>query len=178
MEKKKVVPVWVSVVLLVLLVFGIVVNFITMADSWNIPLRIIDTIACILALFYCMKGYSKNAAVYFNAFCIAYCISLMIPIFLVAGMYEAGSFIPTVALALRLVTFACAGIFVVASDLGKKKSYILAGIMLACSLILIVFAKGMGTNVYLGMIGKNALAIVFSIMVYAKYKDKEARGTK
>ncbi len=183
MEKKRVVPIWLSVVLLVLLVAGIAFDIFallkyTELESWNTPVRIIDCIACGIALAYCLKGYSKNAAGFFKAFCIAYCVSRVFPIFAIAESYRAGNFVYPLILLMHLITFAAMSIFVVAKELGKKKSCVLAGIIFACTLVNLLPILGTPFYFMIGIITNLILTIVFLIMVYAKYQDKAARGTK
>lgn len=181
MKEKKIVPIWVSAILAILLIAGIGLNIYYTITTYNaieeIPTRLFDFLACFYALTYCFKGYSKNVASTYKIFSITYCISCMLPIFLVAKTYQAG-IASAIVLALHLIVFACTSIFAFAKDLGKKKSYTLAAIVLACTLINSGFGIAASTPFILGMCGKVILSIVFLIMVYAKYQDKTARGTK
>jgi len=108
-ENKRIVPIWVSVILTVLLVISIMLQMTVTfkyADSVLFTaVTLIDCIASILALIYCFKGYSKNAAGFFKAFCVIYCLSFMLPIFSVAEFYKADNILLIISLILHLVNF-------------------------------------------------------------------------
>jgi len=86
MEKKKVAPVWVSIVLLVLCAAVLVHNVISVIGNqsgiiYDISL-LAETISIIAAIFYCASGYKKISAVYFHLVVVTRLIAAVFALYL------------------------------------------------------------------------------------------------
>jgi len=139
--------------------------------------NILGTISCVffclssvLAYFYCFMGYKKDSAKYFRYFCVSYSLySIALIAFL--APYQA----PTVFC--RGVSLFILGAFTFGTNLGKKKSYTLAAIDLVLTIIpVVVYLVGGGASI-IPVLCDMLLSIVFVIMIYAKYVDKDNRHT-
>jgi len=183
MEKKKVVPTWVSVVLLVICAAVLVFNIIDIANNqlgigYTICL-LAETISIILAVFYCLSGYKKSSAVLFKSVVFTRWIASAVALYLQYQSAETSAFTNTSYL-LALVFFACLSVFAIAKDIGKPRSITMAIIMICVPVIETIYLIALvGFNpAIFRFLSYILLSIIFLLMVYAKYKDKEARGTK
>ncbi len=176
MEKKRVVPVWVSVILLVLCaavtVQSIIGLFTNELGGIFIVYYAMDIITVVLAAFYCLSGYQKPSAKYFKAVSISFLIVSAIALGLAFKNSQLFDFI------FMMIIFGCLSVFSVAKDLGKRRSLFMAGLMILCFLISSVIFAVTWSSVLSPISTNLLLSVIFFIMVIAKYKDKEARGTK
>ncbi len=178
MEKKRVVPVWVSVVLLVLCAVAMVLNIIGLSKNGSNTSRIIgfilEVIDIALATCYCLTGYKKSAAVFFKAVVFARLVACFIYLMY---MFTSQQIIPFIC---ALIPAFCLSVFAVANNLGKTRSLIMAVIMIISPIVQYVWfiATGAVQGLSGTFVTSLILSVIFLIMVYAKYKDKEARGTK
>jgi len=170
--KDKKVPVWMSIVLLII-VFVSMLLYVRSATATPSTDRII---ACVLycvtmvfAYFYCFMGYQKDSAKYFKWFCVLYAVYQLGVIVRLTGVADIG---PVVCHAAPIWFM---GAFYIAENLGRKKSFLLAGINFLVAVIALVFGILSGHMTY--AICNLTLALVFIMMVYAKYIDKANRGT-
>ena len=125
----------------------------------------------IYALFYIIEGYQKNASLYYKNYGILLAISQAISLAIVS-VYN-----PTVTniIVVGLELFAILGI-VLNEDLGKNKSFILCLLLIVLNGISIFISSK--TNIsYCNIYCKFTLTLLLSILTYAKYVDKESRGT-
>ncbi len=185
MQKKKVVPIWVSVILIILIAASIVTSIIFVpqnasnGESWAfILIKVFESLTFVFALIYCFMGYKKNTAVHFKLFCGVYILYALTTIYgkivyIIAGKSNIASVIPAIAICIMLWLIA----FV--ENLGKVKSMSLAIAVVACEVINVLLSLNKIDTPYLiTLIAKVALAVVFTLMIYAKYLDKASRGSK
>ncbi len=174
-EYQRVVPVWVSIVMLILLL-GAMGNYIVCtldAGPKMLFSCIMVIITSVFAWVYCVTGYKKNRAAYFKYFC--YALLLM---FLIGG-WALNESIPALLMCLRTISFGSLAVIAFALDLGKAKSTIFSLIMVVSSLIelghfLFAVQETLIPAVFIDVV----MSIIMFIMVKAKYADKKRRGTK
>ena len=142
---------------------------------------IIAIAALLMAMVYLIKGYKKDAAIYYHLFMIIFTLSVLADSVFNAKNYDFNY--------LAITAYGVLCILCVAENLGKKKSTILGLIVLVClaaSLIMtLIKTPGIlrgGDAITTQMVIREGatftMAIILNIMIIAKYKDKEARGTK
>lgn len=137
-------------------------------------------LALISGFIYLVKGYKKNAAAYFKGYVWIILIADMFAV--IVGITEATSYFCKIVWAVALILLA---VLAAGKDLGKIKSFAVAGLILLCKVILLITVI---TNhsilgvafvpVLLDMIAQIVRTITTGLMVCGKYLDKAARGTK
>ena len=142
-------------------------------------------IALISALVYVFLGYKKSAADFFKGFMYIYMLSTFTNI-LNTAMAELTDFQSASGIVFSSAIFGLLLILAIGRDMGKVKSFILCGIVIAISLA--VLLGSLGTMPLSGSLLNRLfawraltdviLAATTGLMVYAKYADKTARGTK
>lgn len=184
MEKKKVVPVWVSVILIILSIGTIAYLVWYTASCVYFGLAIVTNallcLALIDAMSYCLKGYQKKDAVFFNLFPILLMIATGLNTFnmFFHAVYVGTIVSDTISIALILITFGALSVLSFAKDLGKKRSYCFASIVIAATALNTVTQYFIAPEAIICAFGAVVASVIFFIMVYAKYQDKTARGTK
>jgi len=177
MEKKTAVPKWVNYVLVIILTAIIVNNVITIIsseDPFGVNLNYIaflNIIACTPAIYYCLSNHEKTAGKAYIVFCAVYAVTELLKLFL-----RGQSGISIVVITPALV-FASLVVLCLAKDLGKKKSYILALLVVALSVVDLIYVIVNSYDAIMYMSQNIILSICLFMMVYAKYKDKELRGS-
>ena len=143
---------------------------------------ILTIIAFLVAAIYVFKGYTKTAAICFKLFTAAFAFSLILSIIGAAQI----SIIPAIFEGLSLVLVV---VIALKKDFGKSNSFSVCGIIaiLAIANIIEVIklnpgVKLSGNNYESLVLGRSIaqflLSYLFGIITYAKYLDKESRGTK
>lgn len=181
---------WLSAIMMILTVTAI------MANIWSLTLvkgiwiykvlSILSVLACLVALYYGLKGYRKNEAAAYKTYIILYAFIPWVST-ISHGFYLEGT-MAAVTTGCMALQFACAAIIAVAENLGKKKSLILCGIIVTLTFAAFVvcvfvspgFFRGGDVIGTLSMIrtGSNTLlAFVAFVLTMAKYKDKQLRET-
>ena len=164
---------------LLLIAAAVALSVIGICGEVATAIRIISTVIRLLALlyagFYILSGYRKDAAKYFKIFGILYLFSTVL------GLISCISNTPTV---LSVIFYVLSIIAILAlafaKDLGKAKSFVLCGILVALQIALSVsvYLQADPAIVKINMFISMDLACLFGIMTYAKYLDKTERGTK
>ena len=139
-------------------------------------------LALLFAGYYMIDGFQKNAAGYFKAYGALFALTLLFT------MMDIGStklpFKEWILLGIGLA-LALAVILFVGRDLGKGKSFAL------CALIFLWFAYSAFyasrlrpiddprvVQIIISSATNLILSLLFGVMIYAKYADKAARGSK
>ncbi|GEM_PF-1655418 len=184
MGNKRVVPVWVSVLLLAMTVLSMAfyayLLFSGSGSSFGaVSTSVVLALLCdVFALLYCLTGYKKNSAFFFKLFVLSLYVAIAHNVYNRATLITADS-VPDVKLISSLIGFAMFSVFFFAKDVGKKRSLIFALVALASRLVYsYVSISKIDFLSVLYTMGSCVYYIVFVLMIYAKYKDKEARGTK
>lgn len=180
MDEKRVMPVWVSAVFIVLILAAIIVNIFLMPQESEmgieyVLLKIADCAACLAALLYCAAGFRKESSRFFLLFGILYLISVMMQLF-PRAMELDRTFSSILLYASGLCAFGVMCVFTVAKNLGRKKSLILALILFVCSVLDVFLVADYALMVKSGVPGKVILSLLFLVMNIGKYRDKVARG--
>jgi len=165
----------VMIIELVLLILSVVGNIKGLGTSGKVQF-IFNLIAIVFALIYLFMEYQKSASIFYKLFAVSLVLKEAAAITNIAINEE----VPAIAFILVLICYTCVTLLAVSLDLGKIKSYVIECILCIASAISLVYV--MISSTYSGIIVYNAtrllLAVVFGIMIYAKYQDKEIRGTK
>ncbi len=143
---------------------------------------ILTIIAFLVAAVYVFKGYTKTAAFCFKLFTAVFALSLVLSIIGAAKINFVPALCECAALVLVLV-------ITVKKDFGKSNSFSVCGVIaiLAIANIIEVIklnpgVKLSGNNYESLILGRSIaqflLSYLFGIITYAKYLDKESRGTK
>ena len=174
MEKKRIVPLWVSIIYTILCAGAILyhVNLYSKMDAISVATGatvLCECMAFALALCYGYLSYGKVAAGFLTAFCAFYAASTAFVIFDYAAEL---AFIPLMLLLLR---FGILWVFMLAKNLGKVKSLALVIVMVLGEILQFFLVDPANQLVYGGF--KIILTLVLLFMVIAKYRDKAARGT-
>jgi len=178
MEKKRVVPIWVTVIYSLLCVGAIAIDVYGLFNNGIGAIGYltysVEIIATLLAACYCITGYKKSSSGFFKAVIIFLLITAVLTLTFIVSLQMYFQFYS------ELIVFGCLCVFAVAKDLGEKRSLIMALLMLiSYAASAIYFVCNFGFNRYISpyITGMLISAIVL-IMVIAKYRDKTARGTK
>jgi len=186
MEKNRAIPSWVTIVLLVLSAGAIVWNVISLFNFKNLEVSpgvfgYISTIALAVAgigsIVYIGTGHQKKFAAFYFLFLIG---------FLVSSMASFVTMVTNELLHQLIIPYGifsvCLLIMIFVKNLGKDISYVIVGVLLITAiavliLSIIIFYKELGvfrlnSTEATGLI----YAIVLMILVFAKFKDKIARG--
>jgi len=179
MKEQKIVPIWLGILDLLLIIGGIAwtvysMNYVAPPVGYELEYIIIHAftlVVLLVELSYGITGYKKSSSLFFSITVFLYAALAMSNTLLVR---QGPFFLPL----LSIISFGTLCVLAFAKDLGKKKSYAFCLINLASSVIRIVLYKVVAGTVLGAMFGNLLLAITLCIMIYAKYADKAARGTK
>jgi len=182
MENKKVIPTWLSVIFTLLCVGALAyyVYQVYLIAPFGFSLSLLVIIILIatncVALVYACNGYKKDASIYFLLTAIGIAIVTACSLYMYAPYIYESTYI-LIDFTTALIGFAVAAIFAVAKNLGKKKSYVLCSFFLLALIIDVVISIPLGWLTVVIYLASAVHRILFCIMVYAKYRDKDARGT-
>lgn len=187
MENKKYLPLKIIHMLLILAVFALSALSMSQINA-NIdtlgPLAYIKVTLSLVALAsafgYLLFNSNKDASIYYKAY--MYTMLLLLILHTADNISNNdSSFISALLMVLQLVLFMA---LTVGKDLGKRVSFILAGLLIACAIVLtvITFTSKVPSNLLLINISTYGTLIILSIttavLVSEKYIDKQSRGTK
>ena len=144
-------------------------------------------VAAVCGLAYFFKGASKKAALLYKISFLAFLLLIvgnilyLITISARMGTEDSQSVAGYIfSTTLLLVVFSCILLLAFAPNLGKKRSIALATISIFAVIaptILGLVVKGISNGFVVNMLLKIELIVMLHMMVYAKYVDKDARGT-
>ena len=155
---------------LVLCVMGLVGEVPTMIFKWILLLSIF---ALIFGFVYFLKGYGKQAAVFYMVF-----MALFAVISLLTVIAASRKGLP-LSVVTEIIVFAVIVVLAVRENTGKKISLLLTSVMMAAQVVHMVYTIVVHTSaaaVYMAIV-LAILAATAGLMVLAKYRDKDARGT-
>ena len=156
--------------LLLLIALGANVFTLNTASAQIGAAGVISTIAFMLtavfAIYYILAGAKKGeGSIYFRVFLALFGLSLFLINLLGQNL---GGFSSTMV----TLSFGCLAVLFVAKNLGFKWSVGLAALVVLCAIPAVISFPQMVTATYM------LLALVLLLMVFAKYADKKARGSK
>ena len=136
--------------------------------------------ALVFAILYIVNGCTKEDARFYKSFLIAYALAL-----LADGSFKCKYFGNGY---LCFTAYGILCILCVAENLGKKKSLIMGWIVVICTALVLgstlILTPGvlrggdeMSTQSVIRAGANFSMALIMLIMIFAKYKDKEARGS-
>jgi len=180
MEKKKIVPTWVTIIMLVLCAGGMVFDIISISQSLDYPLTVanfaVHILALLSAVLYCTNGFKKDSAIYYKT---SWFLTAAVTLLFIINEFIYGDKDTTWSLIIIFTGALFLGrlIFAFAQNLGKQASYVL----LCFIYVMFFFTMGLlvskdPTYLIIALVN-TALNGILGLMVFAKYKDKDARGT-
>ena len=156
-------------------------------NLYTICMELCGITSAICGLVYFVKGASKKVALLYKISFFAFLllnvenILYMITICARSGAENSQSVAGYIfSTTLLLVVFSCVLLLAFAPNLGKKRSIVLATISIIAVIapvILGLVVKGISNGFLVNMLLKIELIVMLHMMVYAKYEDKDARGT-
>ena len=170
---------------LVMILANILMNFYALKLGEGIskfePILAISTLLC--ALYYVALGCKKDDSIFFKTYMVMFAICLFVTVISCAVNKASMLTIP-----LNIVALVVACIFCFGKNLGKKTSYGIAAVLAVVTAITAIYTGvtqpgiiGDGTLAntvtILRTCSNTILGIITIIMVYAKYVDKDSRGT-
>lgn len=140
---------------------------------------IADIVASIVAFMYLVEGYNKGVAGHYKACMIVAAINALVVVATSAS--EKIEYVPMImtAIAFCLIAFLAFG-----KDLGKKVSFICCGLLVLIrvagiiSVIATIKQYSLLDPTLVLMVCQLSLSLLLSVITYAKYADKQARGSK
>ena len=150
---------------------------------------VLSVLALIAGMAYIFMGCKKSAVKFFRGFMALYALNAVANIANASQSEIGTASTPVLGLLVNAVVFGLLIVMSVGEDLGKKKSFLVAGLIFAfgvASLIYtIVIAPGVAAggselgSLYIIRSAANlCLASMMGVMTFAKYRDKTRRGTK
>lgn len=145
---------------------------------YNIEI-IADIIASIVAFMYLVEGFSKSVATHYKTCMIIAAINALIVVATSAS--EKIDYVPMImcAIAFCLVSFLAFG-----TNLGRNVSFICCGLLVLIrvaglvSVLITLDQYSILDPTLVLVVCQISLALLLSVITYAKYKDKAARGAK
>lgn len=183
MNTTKKVPIWMNIINAVLILAVLGWSFyrffgIAYGSNFNVVVFITDLlilITAVFALFYSVLGYRKFAAVFFRAFLLSYAVTTLVMCVALSQVSNTN----ILALVCNIIIFAGLCVLLIAENLGKQKSFVISSLITGLTVVsplINVIARGF----YIESVPQFCMivfAFIAGIMVYAKYVDKEERGT-
>ncbi|MCQ2450973.1 MAG: hypothetical protein MJ080_03240 [Clostridia bacterium] len=185
MEKKRVMPIWLTVVFIVVCLGALALNVIAASKAYVSSLSadnlltdtvlminyITNVLAFLFAVLYGFYGYGKNAAACYSFVLISMLFTDFISVLATVGNKI---LIPT---AMGVISVACLSVLFMAENLGKKKSYTLAIVLCITYIVrtIVFICQNAFSKSYNAIVTNIAFALVCIVLVYAKYKDKKLR---
>jgi len=130
--------------------------------------------ALIYAAFYILAGYNKDNANFYKIFGAIYALAQIVDLAFL-GTVNAGY----VVMLFAALILAAILVLVFSKDLGKQKSMTICIVLVALTAALTICAA---SGVLVEVVGmywvKLVLACLYTLMTFAKYVDKAARGSK
>jgi len=173
MEKRVEIPKWISIVLMALCVVSAIVFivFMDLSNIWSVLGDFSYLVATVSAMFYCLLEFKKSAkSFYFET------LSLYLLTEFVAVLIAGGAFADKFMIACCTIIFGELCVLRFVKDLGKKKSLILIGSIIALDILQIVVSICTNRPFYARVRSQDMLiAIIMLVMIIGKYADKKAR---
>ena len=198
MKTNKIVPAWVSIVLIVLIIASAAWCVHNATQEIVVPpaesaaleaqphiteialskfiqkyhvKEIITIIVLIAAVLHCALGYREHALWTFKVFVCLYAVALSVN--LMDSMQQTN--VPV----LEIASFGILCAMALSRDVGKRRSFVYCALLVAMAFakfLVVIFQKGW--NVYGSTTGDLLLAIIYGIVVYTWYAAADARITK
>ena len=165
---------------LLLIIAGVILSVkgITSKDASviRIIMSVVAIVCIVFAAFFIFGGYTKNSAKYYDIYGTLLVIKHLAGI--LSGRTNSSTTFEIIVLALSLVITL---VILLNENLGKEKSLVLCGLLVALSIVLLVYSlneDNIQTFSIMNSIVNIDLVCLYGIMTYAKYLDKTERGTR
>jgi len=175
---KAVLPTWVAAVNVILLVAAFVCNLLCLknADLFGALPILCNIVTVLSGAYYCFAGYKKNGSLFYKMFVWLFAINHFF-----VTLYLVKNGLSTFIAATNMISYGALVVLAVGVDLGKKKSYLAAAVVLFCQLagliFLLIYPEFTDSSAILAPVSKALVAILLGIIVIAKYRDKDHRHT-
>ncbi|MDO4488208.1 MAG: hypothetical protein Q4B67_03880 [Eubacteriales bacterium] len=178
MEKKRAVPLWVSILLLVLSLvsLGFLLSNFFITGNFGPTLflkvqRIIYILTIVFSLTYCVFGFNKDNFVFFIVVMFLMMVNEFIAALIAAGYSH------ILPCAMSMLSYGALVLLTFGTHKGRRKSMILCGVCIGARIVKIIsLAILVGTlNVGSEIICNITIGFILWLMNYAKYKEKEYR---
>ena len=164
--------------------------------AFSLVLYLANCLALGCGMLYTLRGYTKNAAVYYRTFLLLTAVSSLLYAvstacyrsslepFDPAGTVSAGQYVVGLLLRsfpLMMAKAALLFILVLAPDLGRRYAWIAFGLLLALDLLFSLLSMGsvdLALILLLGVFTRLAMDGTVWLAIRGKYVDKERRGTQ
>jgi len=143
----------------------------SMSDPWSIVSMISYWGLCMMAALYAVFGYKKKAALYFKLFCWTFVLHDLIAVVLLVRIMD------TLGIIMLAMSFFIIAVIAVTLNLGKRNSYILAIANILLFVVMLV-RNIIGGFPFSAPLSAILASVILLVMVFAKYRDKDARGTE
>jgi len=175
---RAVLPTWIAAVNVLLLIAAFVCNLLCLkdADVYAAFPILCNILTVLCGAYYCFAGYKKNGSLFYKMFVWLFALNhFFVIIFLVKN-----GLAPFIA-ATNMISYGALVILAVGADLGKKKSYIAAAVVLFCQLValifLLIYPEFSTSSAIMAPVAKALVSVLLGFIVVAKYRDKEHRHT-
>ena len=179
MDKKK--STIIGVIMSVLIIACAFSNFVLLSQSEKVMPKVgtvLNLVAMICTVIYCVKGYHKKESMYYKAFFFLYAIHILTGIYGMVVDFKGSVMAAAWTLAFA-VTYGNLLMLFIPDNFGKKKSTIVAAIndVIWIGFLLHHFIfKSNTIGLYtIRIISYLLSSIIASVLIYAKYADKESR---
>jgi len=184
--KKRVVPIWASVLMLVLCSLAITLNLIgTLKTNYELIQKLVyflvPSASAIFAIGYCVMGYKKKPQLFYRLSIGAFGITELLRVITITNYQiipDPIQIINDPRMLGHSIEAICLLIIALAKDLGAKKSKIISSVVFFVALIItidVTISSGIGITIGIRLTNL-ILAIKCCIMVYAKYEEKANRN--
>ena len=133
---------------------------------------ILNSISLLYAMFYIVDGYKKDSSRYYKSFGILLAITQSYTLAIVSFINAKTSNLIVIGLELITILF-----LVLSENLGKNNSLILCLVLIALNGVSVLMCSGTNAS-YSNIFCKFVLSLLYGMLTYAKYLDKESRGAK
>ena len=175
-NKKRIIPVWLMGILIALIAGNIVICLVNTLEQGSPDIyisSIFTCAACAFAIYYFLGGFGKDSSDMMILFDICYALSYFVLIFSRVKLNNLALLAPPV------ISYGVMNVMTLAKNVGKKKSYYLCAVLTICFVADLVLhtLNGYYTDLWGTVTGQGILSVAYGIMIYAKYRDKDERGT-
>jgi len=175
---RAVLPTWVAGLNIVLLIAAFVCNLLCLktADIYAALPLLCNILTVLCGAYYCFAGYKKNGSLFYKMFVWLFALNHVFVI-----IYQVKYGLSPFIAATNMISYGALCVLATGVDLGKKKSFLAAAIVLFCQLVgliyLLIYTELNVASGILAPVAKVLVAVLLGFIVIAKYRDKDHRHT-
>lgn len=179
MDKKK--SIIIGIIMSVLIIACAISNFVLLLQSEKVMPKVgtvLNLVALICTVIYCISGYRKKGSMFYKGFFLFYALHILTGIYGMVVDFKGSPMAAAWTLAFA-ITYGNLLMLFIPDNFGKRKSTIVAAINDAIWIGFLLhhfIFKSNTIGLYtIRIISYLLSAIIVSVLVYAKYADKESR---